>query len=80
MYAETEAIPITRMDAERLAPKETPRITADRVLVLGDRQVPRETQSGKLPQVPTAMTAERTEDWSRVGALPSTIHASTFTP
>jgi outer membrane protein len=59
---------ISRTDAERLALKNNPRITASHLLALAAGQVTRETRSGELPQVSAAMTAEKAEDASRIGS------------
>jgi outer membrane protein len=64
----TVAVSITRTDAERLALKNNPRITASHLLALAARQVTRETRSGELPQISAAITAEKAEDGSRIGA------------
>ena len=64
----TAAISITRTDAERLALKNNPRITASRLLALAAGQVTRETRSGELPQISAAITAEKAEDGARIGA------------
>jgi outer membrane protein len=64
----TAAISMTRTDAERLALKSNPRITASQLLALASGQVTRETRSGLLPQISGAMTAEKAEDGSRIGA------------
>ena len=64
----TATISITRTDAERLALKNNPRITASQLLALASGQVTRETRSGLLPQISGAMTAEKAEDGSRIGA------------
>jgi outer membrane protein len=64
----TTAISITRTDAERLALKDNPRITASHLLALAAGQVTRETRSGELPQISAAITAEKAEDGSRIGA------------
>jgi outer membrane protein len=66
--AETSASPITRYDAERLALKNNPRITASHLLALAAGQVTRQTRAGDLPQIYGAATAERAEDGSRIGA------------
>jgi outer membrane protein len=62
---------ITRTEAEILAIKNNPRITADRLLALAAGQVTRETRSAELPQINGAVTAEKAEDGSRIssGAL-----------
>ena len=59
---------ISRTEAERLALKNNPRITASRLLALAAGQVTRETRSGLLPQISAAVTAEKAEDGSRIGA------------
>jgi outer membrane protein len=59
---------ITRTDAERLALKNNPRITASHLLAMVAGQVTRETRSGELPQISAAITAARAEDGSRIGA------------
>jgi outer membrane protein len=64
----TANIPITRTDAERLALKNNPRITASHLLALAAGQVTRETRSAELPQISAAITAEKAEDGSRIGA------------
>jgi outer membrane protein len=64
----TAILPITRTDAERLALKNNPRITASHLLALAAGQVTRETRSGELPQISAAITAEKAEDGSRIGA------------
>jgi outer membrane protein len=61
-------IPITRTEAERLALKSNPRITASHLLALAAGQVTRQTRSGELPQISAAITAEKAEDGSRIGA------------
>src|SRR5208282_5247758 len=64
----TATISITRTDAERLALKNNPRITASHLLALAAGQVTRETRSEELPQISAAITAEKAEDGSRIGA------------
>jgi outer membrane protein len=64
----TASISITRTDAERLALKNNPRITASHLLALAAGQVTRETRSGEMPQISAAITAEKAEDGSRIGA------------
>ena len=59
---------IGRTDAERLALKNNPRISANRLLALAAGQVTRETRSGLLPQILGAATAEKAEDGSRISA------------
>ena len=62
------ATPITRDEAETLAVKNNPRITADRLLALAAEQVTRETRSAELPQINGAVTAEKAVDGSRIGS------------
>ncbi len=64
----TASIPITRTEAEQLALRNNPRITASRLLALAAGQVTRETRSAELPQISGAITAEKAEDASRIGA------------
>jgi outer membrane protein len=64
----TPATPITRSDAERLALKNNPRITANHLLALAAGQVTRQTRSGDLPQIYGASTAEKAEDGSRISS------------
>ena len=59
---------ISRADAEREAIQHNPRITASRLLALAAGQVTRETRSAELPQIFGAITAEKAEDGSRIGA------------
>src|SRR6202020_1586358 len=60
--------PISRSEAERIALKNNPRITADHLLALAAGQVTRQTRSGDLPQIYGALTAEKAEDGSRIGS------------
>jgi outer membrane protein len=64
----TATMSITRTDAERLALKNNPRITASHLLALAAGQVTRGTRSGELPQISAAITAAKAEDGSRIGA------------
>jgi outer membrane protein len=66
--ARIETTSITRSDAERIALKNNPRITASRLLALAAGQVTRQTRAGYLPQIYGAITAEKAEDGSRIGA------------
>ncbi len=59
---------ITRSQAETLALKNNPRITASNLLALADGQVTRQTRSNELPQAYGQITAEKAEDDSRIGA------------
>jgi len=72
----TATISITRTDAEGLALKNNPRVTASHLLALAAGQVTRETRSGELPQISAAITAEKAEDGSRIGADGLTDFAS----
>jgi outer membrane protein len=64
----TGTISLTRADAERLALKNNPKITASHLLAFAAGQVTRETRSGELPQMSGTITAEKAEDGSRIGA------------
>jgi outer membrane protein len=59
---------MTRSDAERLALRNNPRITASRLLALAAGQVTRETRAGELPQISGSTTAAKAEDGSRISA------------
>ena len=59
---------MTRTEAEQLALRNNPRITASHLLALAAGQVTRATRSGELPQIAAAITAEKAEDGSRIGA------------
>jgi outer membrane protein len=63
-----EGVAITRSEAEQIALKNNPRISASRLLALAAGQVTRETRAGYLPQINGAITAEKAEDGSRIGA------------
>ena len=65
---------ITRQQAERLALKNNPRITASRLLALAAGQVTRETRASELPQIQGFLTAVKAEDGTRIGA--SELNAS----
>jgi outer membrane protein len=60
--------PITRSEAEEVALRNNPSITADHLLALAAGQVTRETRSGELPQISAAISAEKAEDGSRISA------------
>ena len=62
------SVPIAREQAERLALKNNPRITASHLLALAAGQATRETRSNELPQIEGYMTAVKAEDASRIGA------------
>ena len=72
----TPGTPITRSEADTLALKNNPRITASQLLSRAAGQVTRETRAGELPQLYGAMTAEKAEDGSRVGAAPASLTSS----
>jgi outer membrane protein len=63
-----QATPITRGDAERMALKNNPRVTASHLLALAAGQVTRETRSNELPQINGNTTAVKAEDGSRIGS------------
>ncbi len=64
----TPTVSITRSDAERMALKNNPRITASQLLALAAGQVTRETRSAALPQLTGYLTGEEAEDGSRIGS------------
>jgi outer membrane protein len=61
-------VPIARADAEALALKNNPGISAGRLLALAQGETVREVRSAELPQLNSAVTAEQAEDGSRIGA------------
>ena len=63
-----QATPITRVDAERMALKNNPRIAASHLLALAAGQVTTETRSNELPQINGNITAVKAEDGSRIGS------------
>jgi outer membrane protein len=63
-----QATPITRSDAERMALKKNPRVTASHLLALAAGQVTRETRSNELPQINGNITAVKAEDGGRIGS------------
>jgi len=65
---ESPPTPITQSEAEQIALKNNPRITANHLLALAAGQVTRETRSGELPQISGALTAEKAEDGTRIGS------------
>ena len=65
---EITATEITRSQAEQIALKNNPRITASHLLALAAGEVTRETRSGELPQISASITAEKAQDGSRIGA------------
>lgn len=73
---DTKGTPITRLEAETLALKNNPRITASQLLALAAGQVARETRAGELPQIYGAATAEKAQDGSRIGAAPGVLTSS----
>ena len=64
----TPVVTLTRSQAERLALKNNPRISAAQLQSLAAGQVTRETRSNLLPQVTGYLTGEAAEDGSRIGA------------
>jgi outer membrane protein len=65
---QSTAISIARSEAEQIALKNNPRITASHLLALAAGQVTRETRAGELPQISAALTAEKAEDASRISS------------
>ncbi len=63
---------ITREQAEQLAMKNNPQISASRLLALAEGQTVREARSADLPQIGGNATAVKAEDGSRIGAGPLT--------
>lgn len=61
-------IPITRSEADTLALKNNPGITASNLLALAAGQITRQTRSNELPQILGQMTAQKAEDGGRVSA------------
>lgn len=61
-------VEITRSQAEQLALKNNPRISASHLLALAAGQVTRQTRAGELPQIGSSLTAVKAEDASRIGA------------
>jgi len=61
-------VTITREQAEELALKSNPQITASRLLALAEGQTTREARSAELPQILGNITASKAEDGSRIGA------------
>jgi outer membrane protein len=59
---------LTRKDAEQLAIKNNPRISAARLLALAQHQVYRETRSAELPTLNGNITAVDANEGSRMGA------------
>jgi outer membrane protein len=59
---------LTLSDAEKMAIKNNPRVSAARLLALAQHQVMRETRSAELPTANAAITAVRAEDASRISA------------
>jgi outer membrane protein len=64
----SSVVSITLREAERLALKNNPRVTASRLVALAAGQVTRATRADELPQISGAITAEKAEDASRIGA------------
>lgn len=59
---------ITRTEAEQIALRNNPRISAAHLLALAAGQVTREARSAELPQIAANITAVKAEDASRIGA------------
>ncbi len=59
---------LTRVEAEQLALKNNPRISAARLVALAQHQVYRESRSTELPTFSGAITAVEANEGSRIGA------------
>lgn len=59
---------LTRIQAEQIALKNNPHVTASRLLALAQHQVVREARSGFFPTVNGAVTAEQAQTGSRISA------------
>jgi outer membrane protein len=59
---------LTRTQAEQLALKNNPRVSASRLLALAQHQVVRETRAAELPSASAAITAEKALEASRISA------------
>jgi outer membrane protein len=68
LEADGQITAITRLDAERMALKNNPRVTASYLLALAAGQVTRETRSNQLPQINGNTTVVKAEDGSRIGS------------
>jgi len=66
--ADAATTEITLSEAEQMALKNNPRITASQLLSLATGQVTRQVRSGELPQINGFATAAGAEDGSRIGA------------
>jgi len=64
----TAPVPITRAEAEQLALKNNPRISAAHLIALAEAQTVRQARSAQLPQIAGSMTAVKAEDATRIGA------------
>lgn len=63
-----QTTPIARVDAERMALKNNPRIAASHLLALAAGEATRETRSNELPQINGNITAVKAEDGGRIGS------------
>jgi outer membrane protein len=68
LVPDDQVTPITRGDAERMALRNNPRVTASHLLAHAAGQVTRETRSNELPQLNGNITAVKAEDGSRIGS------------
>jgi outer membrane protein len=59
---------ITRTEAEQLALKNNPRISAAHLIALAEAQTVRQARAAELPQIVGSMTAVKAEDATRIGA------------
>ncbi len=64
----SNAVTITREQAEQLALRNNPRISAEQLLALAEGQTMREERAAYLPQAAANLTAVKAEDASRIGA------------
>lgn len=67
-WGQAAETPLTRSDAESLALKNNPGISAARLLALAEGQTVREARAADLPQVNSAVTALKAENGSRISA------------
>jgi outer membrane protein len=66
--ASPEALRLTRAQAEQLALKNNPRVSASQLLALAQHQVVREARAAELPTANAAITAEKALEASRISA------------
>ena len=66
--AQATPVRLTRTQAEQMAIKNNPRISAGRLLALAQHQIYRETRAAELPSFNGAITAVDANEGSRIGA------------